>query len=309
MEAIVIGDGHIGVRESLARSLSSLATIATGGSIGREGSMVQLAAMVASVIGRVTLQSAPQLRLLVACGSAAGITAAYSAPIAGALFISEIVLGSIAMDTFGPLLVSAVVSNATMRALTSYRRALPDAVVPGDRGPRDGAVRCARGRCRRIASPLFLCFLDAAKRGIRPHPRLPLAVRMGIGGLVVGAISVHVPEVWGNGYSVVNALLHQDWLWPTVLVVLLAKVVATAATTGSGAVGGIFTPTIFVGAAMGLLFGQAVHAVVARVHVRSPLPTRSSAWGRCCRRGRAGAVDGDPDDLRDDAFATRSCCR
>jgi CIC family chloride channel protein len=258
MEAIVIGDGRIGVRESLARSLSSLASIASGGSIGREGSMVQLAAMVASVLGRTSSQSAPQLRLLVACGAAAGITAAYSAPIGGALFISEIVLGSIAMDTFGPLLVAAVVSNATMRALTPYGAPYqmpPFPVIAG----REMVLFVALGVVAGIASPLFLRFLDVAKRGFG-RIRLPLAVRMGVGGLIVGAISVHVPEVWGNGYSVVNALLHQDWLWPAVLIVLLAKVVATAATTGSGAVGGIFTPTLFVGAAMGLLFGHAVHA-------------------------------------------------
>ncbi|MGA8030779.1 MAG: chloride channel protein, partial [Casimicrobiaceae bacterium] len=120
MEAIVLGDGRIPVRESIARSVSSLFSVASGGSIGREGSMVQLAAVTASVLGRPWAQSAPQLRLLVACGAAAGITAAYSAPIAGALFISEIVLGSNAMDTFGPLLVSAVVSNVSMRALTDY---------------------------------------------------------------------------------------------------------------------------------------------------------------------------------------------
>jgi CIC family chloride channel protein len=77
-----------------------------------------------------------------------------------------------------------------------------------------------------------------------------------LGGLLVGLMSVQVPEVWGNGYSVVNSLLHTDWLWTTVLLVLLYKIVATSLTVGSGAVGGIFTPTLFVGAALGLWFGQ-----------------------------------------------------
>ncbi|MGC1817918.1 MAG: chloride channel protein, partial [Casimicrobiaceae bacterium] len=75
MEAIVIGDGRIPIRESIARSLSSLASVASGGSIGREGSMVQLAAVTASMLGRTSSQSGPRLRLLVACGAAAGITA------------------------------------------------------------------------------------------------------------------------------------------------------------------------------------------------------------------------------------------
>ena len=105
MEAISIGDGRIPVRQALARSASSLFSVASGGSIGREGSMVHLAAMCASLIGRIARFGPARLRLLVACGAAAGITSAYSAPIGGALFVSEIVIGSIAMESFGPLVV------------------------------------------------------------------------------------------------------------------------------------------------------------------------------------------------------------
>ncbi|MGC1818115.1 MAG: ClcB-like voltage-gated chloride channel protein, partial [Casimicrobiaceae bacterium] len=173
-------------------------------------------------------------------------------------FISEIVLGSIAMDTFGPLLVSAVVSNVSMRALTDYGAPYqmpPFPVIAG----REMWLFVGLGVVAGAAAPVFLGFLDSAKRAFGRIP-LPLALRMGIGGLVVGGISVYVPEVWGNGYSVVNSLLHHQWLWPAVLILLLAKVVATGATMGSGAVGGIFTPMLFFGAALGLLFGQAAHA-------------------------------------------------
>jgi CIC family chloride channel protein len=86
----------------------------------------------------------------------------------------------------------------------------------------------------------------------------PLPVKLGLGGLAVGAISVWIPQVWGNGYSVTNSLLHTPWLWTSVMTILVAKVVATALTTGSGAVGGIFTPTLFVGATVGWLFGTAI---------------------------------------------------
>ncbi len=121
MEAIAIGDGRIPLREGFMRSGSSLFSVASGGSIGREGSMVHLAELCASVVGRLAKFSPARLRLLVACGAAADITAAYSAPIAGALFVSEIVLGSIAMESFGPLVVASVVANITMRELTPYR--------------------------------------------------------------------------------------------------------------------------------------------------------------------------------------------
>jgi chloride channel protein, CIC family len=259
MEAIAIGDGRIGVRQSLARSLSSLFSIASGGSIGREGSMVQLAAMAASVLGRVTPMPPARLRLFVACGAAAGITSAYSAPIAGALFIAEIVLGSIAMDSFGPLLVAAVVANVTMRTFPGYSAPYEMPPFPDIAGA-EMILFAVLGALAGVLAPLYLRLLEAAKSGFG-RLALPLPARMGLGGLIVGAISVRVPEVWGNGYSVVNSMLHQEWLWFAVLTVVLCKVLATAATTGSGAVGGVFTPTLFVGAALGSLFGYAAHAL------------------------------------------------
>jgi CIC family chloride channel protein len=115
MEAVTIGDGMVPVWQSLWRSFSSLFTIASGGSIGREGSMVQLAALTASLVGRWDRFDPPRLRLFVACGAAAGITSAYNAPIAGAFFVTEIVLGSIAMESFGPIVVSLVVRTGVDR--------------------------------------------------------------------------------------------------------------------------------------------------------------------------------------------------
>ena len=258
MEAIAIGDGRIDVPQSAGRSVSSLLTVATGGSIGREGSMVHLAATVASILGRGARTSAPRLRLFVACGAAAGITSAYSAPIAGALFVAEIVLGSIAMESFGPLLVASVVANVTMRAFPGYAAPYRMPPVPDVSG-QEVALFAVLGVACGLVAPAFLQLLDGAKAGFRRVP-LPLAVRMGIGGLVVGAISVAVPEVWGNGYSVVNEMLHQPWLWTSLLLLLACKIAATAATVGSGAIGGVFTPTLFVGAALGSLFGHAAAA-------------------------------------------------
>uniref|UniRef100_UPI0040494378 chloride channel protein n=1 Tax=Cephaloticoccus sp. TaxID=1985742 RepID=UPI0040494378 len=107
MEAIVIGDGHLPLRSSLVKITASLFTIGSGGSIGREGPMVQLAALLASFIGRWRRFSRQQLRLLVACGAAAGIASAYHAPIGGSFFVAEIILGSIAMESLGALVAGA----------------------------------------------------------------------------------------------------------------------------------------------------------------------------------------------------------
>ena len=120
MEAVLVGDGRIGARLTIVNTLSSLCSIASGGSIGREGPMVQMAAMFGSKLGTFARASIPRLRLMVACGGAAGIAAAYNAPISGALFVSEIVLGSTAMESFGPLVVASVTSDATIHHILGY---------------------------------------------------------------------------------------------------------------------------------------------------------------------------------------------
>ncbi|SIT39076.1 Chloride channel core [Paraburkholderia ribeironis] len=257
MEAVAIGDGVVPVRLSLWRSVSSLFTIASGGSIGREGPMVQMAALGASLIGRWVHFDPPRLRLLVACGAAAGITSAYSAPIAGAFFVTEIVLGSIAMESFGPVVVAAVVANITMREFAGYKPPYEMPVFPAVTGP-EVLLFVALGALCGAAAPQFLRLLDASKAAFRKLP-VPLPVRLALGGFVVGIISIWEPKVWGNGYSVVNSILHSPWTWGALVVVLVSKLAATAATAGSGAVGGVFTPTLFVGAAVGSLFGQGMH--------------------------------------------------
>ena len=130
MEAVVLGDGKIAARRTLLKCLSSLFTIASGGSIGREGPLVQLSALAASLAGRLRKWSTPRLRLLVGCGAAAGIASAYNAPIAGALFVAEIVLGSVAMEIFGPLVFSSVIATLTVRAFLGRGSALRDSGVP-----------------------------------------------------------------------------------------------------------------------------------------------------------------------------------
>jgi CIC family chloride channel protein len=259
MEAVAIGDGIVPVRLSFWRSVSSLFTIASGGSIGREGPMVQLAALAGSLIGRWVHFDPARLRLLVACGAAAGITSAYSAPIAGAFFVTEIVLGSIAMESFGPVVVAAVVANITMREFTHYQPPYEMPAFPPVAGL-EVLLFVALGVLCGAAAPQFLRMLDVSKASFRKLP-LPLPVRLALGGLVVGILSVWSPEVWGNGYSVVNSILHSPWTWTALVFVLVFKLVATAATAGSGAVGGIFTPTLFVGAVVGSLFGQGMHAL------------------------------------------------
>lgn len=257
MEAIVLGDGRIGARPTLVKSLSALLSISSGASIGREGPMVQLAAMVGSLLARVRGLPLPRRRLLVACGAAAGIASAYNAPISGALFVAEIVFGSIAMESLGPLIVSSVSASLALRYVAS---AQPIFAV--------GAFRLVSlwelgayallGVVAGLGGPWFLHLLRWAERLFRAIPG-PLWLRMTLGGLVVGSISIASPQVWGNGYSVVDSMLHDDWAMKALVFVAACKLAATAAAVGSGAVGGVFTPTLFMGAALGSAMAIPLH--------------------------------------------------
>jgi CIC family chloride channel protein len=257
MEAVTIGDGEIRPGPALARIGSSIFSIASGGSLGREGPMAQLAALIASGVGRLARLPRPRLQLMVACGAAAGIASAYNAPIGGALFVAEIVLGSIAMESFGPLLVASFMSSVLARALGGgsplFEMQAFQLVSFGELFAYLGL-----GLLAGTLAPAFLWLLESSTRLFARLP-LPLSGRMALGGLIVGAISIDHPYVWGNGQGALQLILHTDWLTSVLLVLLAMKLAATAATIGSGAVGGVFTPTLLVGAVIGALVGNAVH--------------------------------------------------
>ncbi|MEI6562483.1 MAG: ClcB-like voltage-gated chloride channel protein [Verrucomicrobiota bacterium] len=257
MEAIVLGDGVISSRLSLVKCASALFSIASGASIGREGPLVQLSAMIASLIGRVRKLPVVRLRLLVACGAAAGIASAYNAPIGGALFVSEIVLGSLAMESFGPLVFSSVIATLTVRQLLGASP-LYEITIPAVRlnSTWEIVLYLLLGALAGGIAPLFLWSLRASEKLFKMLPG-PGALRLAVGGLAVGVLAVFLPEVCGNGYSVINQVIQGHYVWYVLLLILVFKLMATAATFGSGAVGGVFTPTLFVGACMGYLFALA----------------------------------------------------
>lgn len=259
MEAIVIGDGHIPLRTSLVKSAAALFTIGSGGSVGREGPMVQLAALLASLLGRWRRFSRQQLRLLVACGAAAGIASAYHAPIGGSFFVAEIILGTIAMESLGALVAASVTAALTMQVLsnadTLYLVPKFQLNSPWEMGP-----YLVLGLLAGSVAPFFLKSLRKAE-SLFVETKLPMVWRLTLGGLLVGAIAIHVPEVCGNGYTVVVDILNGEILWVALIGIMLCKWLATASSVGSGAQGGVFTPTLFMGASGGYLFGSAVNFV------------------------------------------------
>jgi CIC family chloride channel protein len=259
MEAIVVGDGRVAGRASLVKILSALFSYASGASIGREGPLVQLSAVLASFPARWSRISLQRRRQLVACGAAAGIASAYNAPIGGAFFVAEIVLGTLAMESFGPLVVSSVVATVVTRVLAGPE-ALYEAPSFALFSYWELAAYLNLGILCGLLAPGYVQLLRSSE-GVFQRLRLHRIAKLALGGAIVGGLAIAHPEVCGNGYSVVFSILHDPWAWQAVLVILLFKVVATGATFGSGAVGGVFTPTLLAGAALGYLFASGANGI------------------------------------------------
>jgi CIC family chloride channel protein len=256
MEAIVVGSGSISVPASIVKSLSALFSISTGASIGREGPLVQISSLVASLIARFRDLPIAQRRQMVACGAAAGIASAYNAPIAGSFFVAEIILGTVVVEALGPLILAAVVATFTAQVLHGGG---PIYKSPGFtlQTPLELIPLACMGVLSGFLAPVYLWFLRTVQRQFSKIT-LPVPAKLALGGAIVGALAVVSPDVCGNGQGLLSVLFHQNWYSDEILAILLLKLVATAATFGSGAVGGVFTPTLFVGAALGMLYGRGV---------------------------------------------------
>jgi len=257
LEAVVAGDGRLALRPALLNAASSLVSLSTGASIGREGLLIQLCSTLASKLGQLGNWPPYRLRLMVACGAAAGVASGCNAPISGAVFAAQIVLGNFSMNLFAPLLVSSVVASVLSRTFfgTGHWFDVPPFEFT-----------------RLSQLPWFLLlgvfcgvigamFLRGLRGGQSIFDRLPVPMysRLALGGLLVGAIGLVYPEVWGNGYATADRLLRTEPQAVFVMGLFAAKLLATVITVGSGTVGGVFTPTLFLGAAAGSLFEALLH--------------------------------------------------
>jgi chloride channel protein, CIC family len=273
LEVVVAGDGRLPFRTAFIKFLSSLVTIGTGGSIGREGGIVQLSATLASKWGQLAKWPPYRLRMLVGCGAASGIAAAYNAPISGAVFAALIVLGNFSMNLFAPVVCASVVAATVSRTffgISPWYNVPPFEFTRMTQLPWFVLLGIASG----VMGAVFLKLLHGSEN-LFAKMRIPVYARLTIGGLIVGVIAIWFPEVWGNGYEVTKWLLqdpsellasassHENIVLVFLAGLLLAKLLATLATVGSGAVGGVFTPTLFLGASLGAWFGTTLHVLKA----------------------------------------------
>jgi CIC family chloride channel protein len=257
LEVIVAGDGRIPLRAALISAGSSLLSISTGASIGREGLIMQVAAAFSSKLGRLFTWPPYRLRLLVGCGAAAGLSAGCNAPVAGAVFAAQIVLGNFSMTLFAPLVFASVVASMIARTTGTPQAWVQ---VPGFDFTRLTQLPwfVLLGAIAGLCGAAFLKALRASDHFTRRLP-VPLYVRIALAAAGVGLMALMFPAVLGNGNEGTNGIISTELPMKFLAGLFLAKFLATVLTVGAGTVGGIFTPTLFLGAALGSLFASALH--------------------------------------------------
>ncbi len=264
IEAFTVGDGRLDAAGSLISCLASLLVVSCGLAVGREGAMILLAALLGSWAARLrpaepAEATVERRRTLVACGAAAGMAAAYHAPIAGAFFAAEVLAGgSLSLRVLGPVTLAAFCSRLGTGLVSNFSPLYAVPVVPQPEISLYAALAVFSLLCG-VCGTMFLAALARARElfdRAAVFLRAPLPVRLGIGGLLVGLLSLWYPEVWGNGAGTVRLYLGAPPLAGVAAAVLGAKLCAMLASTGGGAPGGVLTPTLFVGTAFGVLMGH-----------------------------------------------------
>ncbi len=282
MEAMALRDGRIRPRVALAKLVASSLCIASGGSVGREGPVVQIGSSIGSTMGQFLKVNAQRTKVFVACGAAAGIAAAFNAPMAGALFSVEIILADFGVAQFSPIVISSVMATVVSRhflgnfpafEVPAYHLVSPIELIP----------YAVLGLLAGLVALLFtkvLCFFEDF---FDDHLPLPGVVKTVIGGFLLGCLGLLVPGVYGVGYNSMNLALLGQLSWMLMLVLVFAKILATSLSLGSGGSGGIFAPALFIGTMTGGFFGALVHIL---------MPTLSASSGAYAMVGMGAVVAG-----------------
>jgi CIC family chloride channel protein len=254
MAAVVLGRLWLSLRVTLVKSLASWCAIVSGGSLGREGPLIQFGGAVGKFVSDQLRLSRSDTRLLIAAGTAAGFAAAYNTPFAAVLFVLEVVTGIVVLDAILPTLVATVVASAATRAIVG------DLPIYGQRSfhlqsPAELLAFAGLGIAAALTAHGFVHCLALGERVFR-RPALPLPWRPALGGLVAGAIAMFLPEVAGNGYEPLNTLLDGGIAPAMAAAWLIGKCFATTASVSSGSPGGVFTPTLLIGGCTGALYAN-----------------------------------------------------
>jgi CIC family chloride channel protein len=257
MEAVALRSGIIRKRVVIVKSLASAICMGSGGSVGREGPIVQIGSAIGSAFGQILRVSGNRLRNLVGCGAAAGIAATFNAPIAGAIFALEVILGEFEMGTFGPIVLASVMATVVSRAfLGNY----PAFTIPEYNLVSIWEIPAylIMGLLAGLVALLFTKTLYKSE-DFWDGLKIPEYVKPALGGFIIGGLSLFFPQILGVGYETITVALLGMMPWFLLLILVFVKIAATSLTIGSGGSGGVFAPSLFIGAMMGGVYGHVVH--------------------------------------------------
>jgi CIC family chloride channel protein len=257
MEAVAFKGGVIRKRVVAVKSLASAVCIGSGGSVGREGPIVQIASATGSSLAQALHLPAAWRKILVGCGGASGIAATFNTPVAGVVFALEILLTEFKVRSFVPLVVSVVFATVVSRAFLGSQ---PAFLVPAYSfvSPWELILYMALGTLTGVAA-LLTIFLLYRTEDFFDGLKLPSYLKPASGGFLIGLIGLLYPQIFGIGYETVGMALVGNLPFTLLMVLALAKVLAFSLTLGSGGSGGIFSPSLFIGAMMGGAFGTWAH--------------------------------------------------
>jgi CIC family chloride channel protein len=258
MYAVALNDGKVRKRTIASCAVTSSLTIGSGGSAGREGPTVQIGAAVGSTIGQLLHLSTERMRVLVGCGAAAGIAASFNAPLAGVLFALEIILGDFTIHTFSPIIIASVIGTVTGRALegneVTFNVPVHELVHPAEI-----IFYLALGMLCGVVARLFTFIYFYTQQIFEEKLNIADLYKPAIGGLLVGMISISMPQILGNGYDAMEQALTGQIFWGLAFLLVFMKIICTSITLGSGGMGGVFAPSLFIGAMLGTAYGSGVH--------------------------------------------------
>jgi CIC family chloride channel protein len=261
MLAVHSNEGRIRGRVPIVKSLASALCIGSGGSVGREGPIVQIGSAIGSGLAQLSRLAGQETRLLVACGAAGGIGATFNAPIAGVFFALELILRDFQTRAFGFVVLSSVVATAVGRIAFGSEAFL---TLPAFRlhNALEYPLYALLGIAAALVGIAFIRVLYGSEDLADRLWRGPAWLRPAIGGLLLGCVLLILPEMYGVGYPVLENAIAGQYALAFLLALLAGKVLATSLTMAIGGSGGVFAPSLFMGAMLGSAFGLAVHSVL-----------------------------------------------
>ncbi|HEV2617229.1 MAG TPA: chloride channel protein [Candidatus Acidoferrales bacterium] len=261
--AVFIFDGYVPFRTVIGKFITCALAIGSGQSLGPEDPSLQMGAGIASALGRSLRLSREKQRLIAPIGAAAGLAAAFNAPISAVIFVIEEIIGTWSGGVLGAVILAAISSVIVMR---EFLGSAPMFRVPAMefRSPVELIGYAVLGVISGLASLAFLKFIAYFRLRLRQLPRWTQYTQPAAAGLLIGIIGIWLPQVMGSGYPIIDQALHDQFLWKMLLLLGLFKILATGISFVSGTPGGMFAPTLFIGAMLGGAVGGVEHLLVHR---------------------------------------------